>query len=228
MANLVSAAVQNGYGCTVFFEIVEDIDAKGNITIKVGDYAHHTGTNNARKLLQIASDLPVATEGTFSANLETTMAGAGTSAFMRKYLQMYYKPSAARAGNNMEELVDEWGRGRGESGYIVPNEKKLFAVFFGGDFLNETSAAGNPIKYIKYALVSVGNETAGGSFAQNTYMRRNYTLIGQYPDNPLSFELSDAKLAGANIGLKIVTPITLLLEQDVQVDEAQLEVDYEQ
>jgi len=226
MANLVSSAVQNGYGCTVFFEIVEEKDAQDNVTIKVSDYVHHTGTNNARKLLQIASDLPVAAEGTFSANLETTMAGAGTSAFMRQYLPMYYNPSAARAGSNMEELVDEWGRGRGESGVPVPNDKKLFAVFFGGDFLNETSAAGNPIKYIKYALISVGNEMAGGSFAQNTYMRRNYTLIGQYPDNEISFELSDTKLAGANIGLKIVTPITLTLEKDVQVDEAQLEVEY--
>jgi hypothetical protein len=57
-------------------------------------------------------------------------------------------------------------------------------------------------------------------------MRRNYILTGQYPTNDIEITLDDAALAGANIGLKIATPIVLKLEKDVQVDETQMEVEY--
>jgi len=227
---LVDGAVLGGYGGAAFFKIIETTHAETNKkTISVGELEHFTGEFGTNQSYHIASDLPVATEGTFSASLETTQVGAGTSAFMRKHLMMYRHPQLLRAGSNAEEIVDEKGRGRGTSGVPIPNDMKLFAVFFGGDFVGSANITNDTVnKYIKFALVSVGNETAGGSFSADTYMRRTYTLTGHYPDNRLELTLNDAALAPANVDFKIKTPLTLVLEKDVQVDEAQLIISYEE
>jgi len=227
--NSVNSGVLGGYGCAVFFAMEETPEKK----MKIGSYRYHTGLNLQGKNLHIASELPVAVEGTFSASLETTMQGDDLEAFLKQYLSMYTNPTALRAGSSAEELIDEAGRGKGENGAPTPINEMLFAIFWGGEYIQKDADAATEntaYRYIRYALIKVNNDTNSRSFKNGTYMRTPLTLSGVYPANDIKMILNDNALKDANgaidIGLNIVGDIELKLQKDLQVDNARVKVKY--
>ena len=255
MALTKDAAVKNAFGCAVFFPIVaEDIkDNSGNPTgaveIKVvtdsaiinttdtkGILPYWTGKNYSNKIIQIASEYTVATEGTFTGSLETTMYGPKTKAFLNRFAPMYNHPGST-AGVEMEELVDESGRkASAGSSSDVAIEDMLFGLFWGGSFegtlKNKTATI-----YLKYALCSIGNETISSSYQSGQWMRRNFNLIGHYPTDDIILPINDLITFTENndIGLEVKGIITdvndtnnnkLILRKGIQIDEAFIEVEY--
>lgn len=223
-----NAGILGGFGLSIGIEMTEGTDGK----MTPGSMKFWTGANNARKALLTASSMPVADEGTLTATINTTMKGLSLSAFRQEYLSMYYAPTETRSASQAPELVDEAGRGSGETGIAVPTNKMILWLFFGGDFIGiqdaDVSEPGNKIKELQFALVSVANSTAGNAFAYNTYNDVTISLVGQYPKNDIELILNTALIqeAAAQAGFEIVGGANILLPKDVQTDTMQIEVKY--